>query len=164
MTGSGRPLLTITAIVVLSLVAMVVIGMDPDLLLAGTLLGALAVGAWVLAHAADSVPDPGGPRRPVAGARSPLPEGHDRRVKQVRTGLAYGRTDGLSRERLHASLVAIVDDQLRVVHEIDRRTDPAAARAVLGPELTAFVDAAEPPTALGRPRDLDRLLTRIEQL
>ena len=155
-----RTAIIVAGIVVLQLL-MVVSGMGPDLLLVSALVGAVAVGAWALADAADAVPNA---PPTVAAPQSTAPTRDDRRVKQVRSGLAYGRNDGLSRERLHASLVDIVDDQLRSSHQVDRSSDPAAARDLLGPDLAAFVDAPTPPDVLSRPRDLDRLLTRIEQL
>ena len=140
---------------------MIITGMGPDLLLVTALLATIGGGAWVLATTADAVPPP---TPPVAAPRSTSRQRNERRVERTRTSLAYGRTDGRSRERLHDGLVAIVDDQLRAVHEIDRATDPAAARSVLGDDLSDFVESTDPPPALSRPGDLDRLLTRIEQL
>lgn len=156
-----RPIVTLLVAIVTIEVLMIVTGMGPDLVLVTALLATIGIGAWVLATTADAVPPPA---PSVAAPRSAPPQRNERRVKQVRTSLAYGRNDGLARERLHTGLVAIVDDQLRSAHEIDRATDPAAARVVLGPDLTAFVEATEPPDTLSRPRQLDHILTEIEQL
>jgi hypothetical protein len=161
MTSWRRRVAVVVAGTGVVLASMIVSGMGPDLLLVSALIATVAIGAWVLADTADAVADTA--PSTAAPRSAPPPEG-DRRVKQVRTGLAYGRTDGLSRERLHASLVDIVDDRLRTAHQIDRATRPDAARALLGADLAAFVEAPEPPDTLSRPRDLDRLLTRIEQL
>jgi len=161
VSAPRRQIVSLLVAIVVAQVLMIVTGMGPDLLLVSALLGTIGIGAWVLATTADAVPPPA---PVIAAPRSAPPPRDDRRVKQVRTGLAYGRTDGLSRERLHAGLVAIVDDQLRAAHEIDRAVDPVAARTVLGDELAAFVEATEPPATLSKPRELDRLLTRIEQL
>jgi hypothetical protein len=85
-------------------------------------------------------------------------------VARLRTALAYGRPDGPTLERLHASLVAAIDDQLLTVHQVDRAHDPGAARAIIGDELQAFIDDPDAPALLGRPRSLDRILTLIERL
>ena len=88
----------------------------------------------------------------------------DRRVMRLRSGLAYGRRETASLERLRASLVDLVDDQLRAVHQIDRVEDPDAARAVLGEQLSAFVDDPQSARGLERPQQLDRIVTLIEQI
>ena len=161
MTARRRRIIVAVVLAVVVQLLMVASGMGPDLLLVSALIAALTIGALALAAAADAVPNA---TPTVAAPRSAAPARPDRRVNQVRTGLAYGRNDGLSRERLHTSLVAIVDDQLRSAHQIERTADPATARAVMGTDLAAFVEAATPPDVLSRPRELDRLLTRIEQL
>ncbi|MGB0112695.1 MAG: hypothetical protein WBP59_05705, partial [Ilumatobacteraceae bacterium] len=85
-------------------------------------------------------------------------------VMRLRSGLAYGRRDDGNLERLHASLVELIDDQLLSAHQIDRHADPAAARAALGPQLSEFVDDDRVASQLSRPRVLADVLTRIEQL
>jgi hypothetical protein len=88
----------------------------------------------------------------------------DRRVMRLRSGLVYGRHDDTPLEGLRASLVELVDDQLRSAHQIDRVEDPDKARAVLGDELSAFVDDPRTAHVLAEPRQLDRILTLIEQI
>ena len=69
-----------------------------------------------------------------------------------------------SLDRLRATLVELVDDQLQAVHHIDRAADPAAASAVLGRDLSAFVDDPHAASRLARPSEVDRVLTLIEQI
>jgi hypothetical protein len=82
----------------------------------------------------------------------------------LRNGIAYGRPDDASTDRLRAALVDLVDDQLLAAHGIDRRTDPKRAAAVMGATLTAFVDDPALGRRLTKSRDLDRIVTLIEQL
>lgn len=88
---------------------------------------------------------------------------HDRRVTQLQRGIAYSRSDE-PLERLRVELIALIDDQLRATHDIDRTRNPDQAVAVLGPELDRFVNDDSTATSLARPRSLDRILTLIEQL
>ena len=142
-------------------VAMVVSAMDPNVALVVALAALIGVGAWMLTGLAEATPA----ATPVeAGARSTPPVRSERRVTRLRTGLAHAGPDGLVFEQLHESLVTVIDDQLRVAHQIDRSTDPDAARAVIGDELQAFVDDPADAATLARPRSLDRVLTLIEQL
>ena len=147
--------------VVVGNVALAVLGTGPNVALlaaAGTLAGALA---WFLAGAVERARVTGGvPAPPAAEPVARL----DHRLMTMRNRIAYGRAEDVSTERLRATLVDVIDDQLVAVHEIDRAVDPAAAAAVLGPELTAFVDDAHAARRLTRARDLDRLVTLIERL
>ena len=151
---------TVSAVIV-GIVALALLGTGPSVVLlaaVGALAGALA---WFLAGAVDRARVTGGvPGPPAADPVARL----DHRLMTMRNRIAYGRADDVSTERLRATLVDVIDDQLVAVHEIDRSADPAAAAAVLGPELAAFVDDPHAARRLARTRDLDRLVTLIERL
>jgi hypothetical protein len=142
--------------------AMVLLGMGPNLALSLVLGGLIGVAVWTVTDLADVTP---ASAQVVADHRPPPPARGERRVTRLRTGLAYSGPNGLVFEQLHESLVTVIDDQLRVAHQIDRADDPDAARAVLGDELQAFVDdRTAAATTLAKPRRLDHILTLIEQL
>lgn len=143
-------------------VAMIAVGMGPNLLVVAALVGLIGVAGWTVAELVDATP----PTAPIdATTQLAPPSRGERRVTRLRTGLASAGPDGPVFERLHESLVEVIDDQLRVVHQIDPASDPEAARAVLGEELHAFVhDGATATRELARPRRLDHILTLIEQL
>ena len=88
----------------------------------------------------------------------------DRRVMQLRTGLAYGRPDRASLVQLRSTLVELVDDQLRTVHHVDLAEDPDGARAIIGEDLYAFVHDADSAGMLTEPRRVDHILTLIERI
>ena len=156
-----RPLLLIVAIAIAVEVFMIVTGMGPDVVLVATAVAIIGVGAWIIVDTAEAIPT----ESPLGTATRQEPQHRvDRRVTRLRSGLAHGQTDQLSAERLHTSLVAIIDDQLRAQHRIDRSADPAAAEAVIGPDLARFVDDPAARIALPSTRDLDRILTQIERL
>jgi hypothetical protein len=157
-----RPVAAIAVITLVANVAMVVSGMGPNVLLLTVLGGLVGVMIWTLTELADTTPA----AAPIsANVRSAPPPRSERRVTRLRTGLAYAGPNGLVFEQLHGSLVDVIDDQLRVAHQIDRASDPDAARAVIGDELQAFIDDRDTATtALARPRRLDHILTLIEQL
>ncbi len=140
---------------------MIVTGMAPDVLLVAAVAATIGVGVWIVVDTAETVPS-------VASISSDAPPEPvhrvDRRVTRLRSGLAHGQNDSLSAERLHASLVAIIDDRLSADHQIDRNVDPAAAAAIIGPELTRFIDDPTARVSLPGTRELDRLLTQIERL
>ncbi|HEY7044036.1 MAG TPA: hypothetical protein VH419_10245 [Nocardioidaceae bacterium] len=64
---------------------------------------------------------------------------------------------------LHTTLVSIVDERLAAHHGIDRRQQPAAAQAVLGEELSGYIEEA-PRVRRGQAAYVSKLLTRIEAL
>jgi hypothetical protein len=157
-----RPLAAIASITLVANVAMIASGMGPNVPLLTVLGGLVGMAIWTFTELADTTPA----GAPIAANVRPAPPARsERRVTRLRTGLAYAGPNGLVFEQLHESLVAVIDDQLRVVHQIDRSSDPDAARAVVGEELQAFIDdRAAATTALARPRRLDHILTLIEQL
>jgi hypothetical protein len=148
--------LLIAAITIAIEVFMIVTGMGPDVLLVAALAATIGVGTWVLIEAAEAVPSPA----PIGATARQEPEHRvDRRVSRLRSGLAHGQP-----ERLHTSLVAIIDDQLRAHHHVDRSIDPAAANAIIGPELATFIEDPAQRASLPGVRELDRILTQIERL
>lgn len=160
IAAAKRPVLIIVGLTIAVEVLMIVSGMGPDVLLVATVAATIGVGAWIVVDTAEAVPSV----VPMVGARQEPTHRVDRRVTRLRSGLALGQTDTLSAERLHTNLVAIIDDQLRAVHRTDRAIDPAAATAIIGPELAAFIDDPAARTSLPGPGDLDRILTQIERL
>ncbi len=161
MIAVKRPVMVIVVTTIVIEILMIVSGMGPDVLLVAAATATIGAGVWVVIDTADAVPS----EAAISGAavREPVHR-VDRRVTRLRSGLAHGQTDSLSAERLHGSLVAIIDDQLRAGHQIDRSVDPAAADAVIGPELAAFIGDPAARTALPGARELDRILTHIERL
>jgi hypothetical protein len=150
------------AVTLVADIVMVATGMGPNLVLVTT-LGALAgMAVWTVAKVADATPA----TAPIdASIRTAPLARSERRVARLRTGLSYAGPNGPVLEQLHESLVNVIDDQLLVVHQIDRSVDPVAARAVIGEDLHAFIDdRAAATAALAQPRRLDRILTLIEQL
>ena len=161
MSATKRAILLIVGITVAVEVFMIVSGMGPDLLLVAAAAATIGVGVWIVLDTAEAVPSVASIGAVV---RQEPVHRVDRRVTRLRSGLAHGQTDSLSAERLHTSLVAIIDDQLRAGHQVDRVADPAAAAAIIGPELASFIDDPTARQALPGTRDLDRILTQIERL
>jgi hypothetical protein len=142
-------------------VLMVVTGMGPQVVLVAALGVLVGAGVWFLTDLAD-VTD-GATAVPMGTTKEPAARA-DRRVMQLRTGLAYGRPDRASLLQLRATLVDLVDDQLRAVHLIDRAQQPEAARAVMSDDLYAFVTDPDSATMLTEPRRVDHIVTLIERL
>jgi hypothetical protein len=154
-----RPVAWIVGIAITVDLLMVLTDMGPNVPLVAALCLLIGFGVWFFAGLGDLVP-----MTDVQAAATPPTERTDRRVMRLRTGLVFGRHDDTSLDRLWQSLVELVDDQLRAAHHIDRLEDPDAARAVLGADLFAFVGDPTAANQLGRPRELDRILTLIEQI
>lgn len=142
-------------------VAMSVTGMGPEVALVMAL--AVLVGAVCWACSDLTKITTGSTGLPAAEAAAPVAR-VDRRVMRLRSGLAYGRNDRESLDRLRDTLVELIDDQLLAVHLIDRSVDPAAAHAVLGDELTTFVEDPDTARLLDKPRFLTTTVTLIERL
>ena len=136
-------------------------GMDPQ----PVLLAALAVAVMAVVWGVRAL------GRSVAPAVS-WPQAHpaepalriDWQVAALRTRVAFGTTDHDSSDRLREVLVALLDDRLTAQHGVDRRTDPQAARAILGEDLSRFVDDDSAGGSHWRRRDLDRIVAGIEEL
>lgn len=162
MRSWRRPVAAIVTITLVADTAMVVSGMGPNLLLVTALGALIGMTVWTVARLADATPATAPIEASVRSAAVPRGE---RRVARLRTGLSSAGPNGPVLEQLHESLVNVIDDQLLVVHQIDRSLDPVAARAVIGEDLHAFIDdRATATAALAQPRRLDRILTLIEQL
>jgi hypothetical protein len=140
---------------------MVVADTGPDVVLVSALCILVGVGLWSFSELMDGAVES---TDLMAGPTSTMTQSTDRRVMRLRSGLVYGRHDDDALEPLRASLVELIDDQLRAAHQIDRAEDPDSARAVLGAELSAFVDDPGAAHALARPNQLDRILTLIERI
>jgi hypothetical protein len=161
MRSWKRPAAAIAAITIVVDLSMVLTDMGPDLGLVTALCVMLGVGLWFISDLMNVTIDPAA----IATGSAPASaESTDRRVMRLRSGILYGQRGSNSLERLRATLVDIVDDQLRVAHQIDRGEDPDAARAVLGDDLYAFVDDPGPSDELADPRQLERIVTLIEQI
>lgn len=158
MTRPHPALLVVGAVLVVDLL-MLATDMGPNLV-AMTVLG-LLVGAtiWFMTEI--------GPRaaRPSPATAGPKPQEQraDLRITTLRQALAYGASDHYLAERVHTSLVDVVDDELRATHGIDRHADPDAAMAVLGPELMRFVTDPDAATTMSA-RSLTRMVTLIEEI
>jgi hypothetical protein len=87
----------------------------------------------------------------------------DVRVSALRRQLGAAGALG-SDDMVHTSLVAIIDDRLLVEHAVDRRAQPAAAAALLGPDLVEFVTGSPSRDRWADPRFLPAVLDRIEAL
>ena len=161
ISARRRPVLLIVAITIAVEVFTITTGMGPDVLLIAAVTATVGTGVWLVVDIADSIPS----TTPIGSTtHQPFEHRVDRRVTRLRSGLAHGQIDRLSAERLHTSLVAIIDDQLRAGHQIDRHADPSAAAALIGPELTRFIDDPGARISLPSTGQLDRILTEIERL
>lgn len=100
----------------------------------------------------------------VSAPYTPRQPGRDMRLDRLTDRL----TSGVDREavayEVHRALAEVVEERLRRNHGIDRADDRAAADQVLGPELTAYLDAPPRLRRTGQAQDLSALLDRIEDL
>ena len=161
MRAWTRPVAAITAGTVVLLAFMLISDTGPNVPLLLALCVLVGVGLWLLSDLMDASFEAA---EFVASPHVSRAQAIDRRVMRLRSGLVYGRRDDVSLDRLRTGLVELVDDQLLAAYQIDRVEDPAAARAVLGDELFAFVDDPKTAHGLARPQQLDRILTLIEQI
>lgn len=160
MKRVSRPLAVIVGTTVVIELLMLATDMGPRLLLVTAV--SLLVGAtiWLvvgLGHAAvrsEMISEP----HPPPPTRIP-----DLRITLLRQGLSYGRHDNQIPERMYTSLVTLIDDELAVGHGIDRRTDPAAARAVIGDDLMRFTEEADSSRTLHL-EGLAHIVTLIERI
>ncbi len=160
MSGWRTPfVITVVAILVVE-VAMVALGMGPEVLLVAAVGACVGSAVWCLHPLLETA----APEPPPAAVAAVPPPGADHRVKRLRSGIVFSSGMDVYAERLYLNLVELIDDQLVHAHGIDRRTAPADAEAVIGTELHRFVEDPEAAKALSRPRDLDRIVTLIEQI
>lgn len=154
-----HPAMLIIGTAVLVDVLMLATDMGPSLG-ATTSLG-LLVGAtiWFMAEIGPSAARP---RPATVGVKAPEHRA-DLRITTLRQALAYGGNDYYLAERVHTSLVDVIDDELRATHGIDRELDRAAAAVILGPELCRFIDDPEAAASMTA-RSLARIVTLIEEI
>jgi hypothetical protein len=89
--------------------------------------------------------------------------GLDPRFSRLAASLRPPHDLDLVASQVHATLVGIVDERLGAHHGIDRAADPLAARAVMGPELSSYVE--QPPAARRNlMAHLSDMVTRIEAI
>lgn len=117
-------------------------------------LAGVAVDVHAFVDEADWVP----PHR----AR-PRQWGLDPRFSRLSQSFNDGTDPQVVAERIHQSLVRVVDDMLVNRHGIDREQDPRAARRILGDEVADYLDRP-PRHRRGHFQQLPSLLTRIESL
>ena len=159
MISRVHPATFITGTAVLIDLLMLAADMGPSLgamTALGLLLGATI---WFMAEIGPSAARP---RPATAGPKTPEHRA-DLRITTLRQALAYGGNDQYLAERVHTSLVDVVDDELRATHDVDRERDPAAAATILGPELTQFVDDPAGAAAMTA-RSLAHIVTLIEEI
>lgn len=139
----------------------VLAGMSPRPLLLAGLTCVLSVTFWL---ASDSI-------RLIERTDWQITEGSinrnragDPRVVTLEHVITDSRASTEARLRLHHLLSALADERLLSVRGIDRRSDPAGARAVLGPELDDFVTSPDPGGTAVPAARMSLLLNRIESL
>ncbi len=161
MTPWRTPFAIIVAVVLVVELVMLALGMGPQVLLVAAVGAFVGSAVWCLQPLLDgaAVPEP----PPPAVASTP-PPGTDHRVKRLRSGIVFSSGIDTHSERLYLTLVDLIDDQLAHAHGIDRRAEPAAAEAIIGPELAEFGRNPDAAKTLSRRRDLDRIVTLIEQI
>jgi hypothetical protein len=156
-----RAVATLVAGAIALVVVMSVTGMGPQVALVVAVTVLLGAVCWAVSDLVRIAVGSSG----LPSAEAPTPVARvDRRVMRLRSGLAYGRTDRESLDRLRENLVELIDDQLLAVHLIDRAVDPATAHAVLGDALSTFVQDPDTARLLDKPRYLTTTVTLIEQL
>jgi len=139
----------------------VLAGMSPRPLLLAGLTGALSVAYWL---AADSLSLAEPTDWQITEELINRPRGGDARVVTLEHMITDNLTSAEPRLRLHHLLSDLADERLLSLRGVDRRSDPAGARAALGPELDDFITGPDPGrTKLSAPR-MSLLLNRIESL
>jgi hypothetical protein len=131
---------------------------DVALLVAsGALLAVLAVlGQWLWQH--QHATDWSNSFEDASAAR-----GGDVRISRLAESIsAAGEGRAPAVEQVHTVLTGLAAERLRDRRGIDARSDPAAAQAAWGPDLTAYLTG--PPTGRVSPDRLDRLITTLEEL
>lgn len=136
-------------------------GMSPRPLLLAGMVAALSAASWLTtdgighAQAADWHANDELPARP---------RGADTRVGTLEREIASSATSTSSRFLLHDLLTDLADERLLSLRGIDRRSDPAGARAALGPELDDFITSPDPSGSALPEGRMSLLLNRIESL
>ena len=156
---SARPLLAIVGAVVIVEAVLLLTDTGPNVWLVAAIVGLVGAAIRFITAVDRYVARPApAPRLPTAATAYP-----DLRTTALRQALSTGNADARHARRLRDELIAIVDDELGSVYGIDRRTDPDAARTVLGDELDRFVSDERPDATL-TPRGVTHIVALIEQL
>jgi hypothetical protein len=100
----------------------------------------------------------------VTGTYVPRQPGPDMRLVRMSERLASNVHRDTVAVDVHHILTAVVDERLRTRHGVDRSADPASAASLLGPDLTAYLDADPHGSRFRSNRQLAKLLNRIEEL
>jgi hypothetical protein len=136
-------------------------GMGPRPLLLAGVTGALSVVSWLTT---DSIGHAEPADWKIAQELLRRSRGGDARVVTLEHVITDSRTSAESRLRLHHLLSDLADERLLSLHGVDRESDPAGARAALGPALDDFITDVDPGgTALSTSR-MSSLLHGIESL
>lgn len=161
MTRLWRTRLLRTGLVWLALVtALGVAGLRPNVIVITAVVAVAALTAWLTHDLADNAPSVDW--RP-SGEQAITTYGDDSRTRTLRRQL--GDQDRFGADpRLHAHLVGLIDERLASTHRIDRSENPERAAALLGTDLTAFIDATALDAGLADPVRLGRIITRIESI
>lgn len=140
------------------LVLMIIAGMGPNPVLLALVVGALAVGGWLFSDIGARVQSA---NWRTADVTSGSDRGADNRVE-----LIHRYIDGFTRgsgDVLSPVLVSLINARVSSRHGVDRATDAATFRRVIGPELDAFI-ANQPGRRAMTPHDLSDIITKIERL
>ena len=137
-----------------------VLGVDVHALVLAAYVGVGAALLWLfLDVSADAETSPW-PRAREEPVRDPGEDPRQARLRRVVDQHLDGREVG---DALHRRLGELADQRLVAGHGITRDADPETAALLLGPELAEVV-AAGPPYPRLTLSQIDRLLTRIEEL
>jgi hypothetical protein len=135
----------------------------PFLLVLTALLAAVTL--YVLVRDVGARPLPGTLTKGPAPSRWPASDddGLLNAVRHWELRLDWtGRDGNRFASATQPGIVEIIDERLRVRHGVDRRTDPARARELLGPRLYAFV--TEPVNRRMNGQELAVLASEMEDL
>lgn len=135
-------------------------GMSPRPLLLAGLVGALSVAYW-LAYDSIGLAEPTDWH--ITDDVETRPRGADAHVVALERVIADSATSPSSRLRLQELLTVLADERLSL-RGIDRRFDPAGARAVMGQELNDFITTPDPGRSSLTTARTSVLLDRIESL
>lgn len=136
-------------------------GMSPRPVLLAGMTAAMAVAFWL---ASDSINLAEPTSWQVTHELINRPRGGDARVVTLENVITDSRTAEESRVRLHHLLCTLADERLLELRGIDRRSNPAAARSALGPDLDDFITSADPGRRALPEARMSLLLNRIESL
>lgn len=137
----------------------VVAGTDPQPVLLAALMALVAGIAWLAVDLSEMV----SPAEWDTWASSARRRGSDVRVGVLQRALEDIATRQ-EVERLHPMLVDLVDERLEAHHGVRREQEPVRAAALMGDELTQFVEHPPPPVRFGNLMYLGRIVGRIEEL